>query len=237
MDGSQRRRPWWHWALGAFVGLVILVAIFGADDEQPARGASDTTASPSTTVTTQTTPVETIVDARAAADDERYAKAVAIARAVGAGAPDQIRLRIANRIARRAQTALAAGDRERAAVLLAQAQRYPATAGTHQARASLRAARARAAADARERRAAAARRRRARAADRAARVARPAPATRDAAAACDPSYAGACLKADSPDYDCEGGSGDGPDYTGLVRVVGNDHFDLDRDGDGIGCDR
>jgi hypothetical protein len=53
---------------------------------------------------------------------------------------------------------------------------------------------------------------------------------------CDPNYRGACLDPNSYDYDCEGGSGDGPDYTGLVRVVGDDHFDLDRDGDGLGCD-
>jgi hypothetical protein len=53
---------------------------------------------------------------------------------------------------------------------------------------------------------------------------------------CDPNYRGACLDPNSPDYDCEGGSGDGPDYTGRVEVVGDDHFDLDRDGDGIGCD-
>jgi hypothetical protein len=33
-----------------------------------------------------------------------------------------------------------------------------------------------------------------------------------------------------------GGSGNGPYYTGQVRVLGVDHFDLDRDGDGIGCD-
>jgi hypothetical protein len=53
---------------------------------------------------------------------------------------------------------------------------------------------------------------------------------------CDPSYSGACLNPDSADYDCEGGSGNGPDYTGTVQVVGDDHFDLDRDGDGTGCD-
>jgi hypothetical protein len=58
----------------------------------------------------------------------------------------------------------------------------------------------------------------------------------DAGAGCDPSYAGACLDADSFDYDCEGGSGDGPDYTGEVTVVGDDHFGLDRDGDGTACD-
>ena len=53
---------------------------------------------------------------------------------------------------------------------------------------------------------------------------------------CDPNYAGACLRPNSPDYDCAGGSGDGPDYTGQVEVIGDDHYGLDRDGDGIGCD-
>jgi hypothetical protein len=53
---------------------------------------------------------------------------------------------------------------------------------------------------------------------------------------CDPNYSGACLDPNSYDYDCAGGSGDGPDYTGRVEVVGDDHFDLDRDGDGIGCE-
>lgn len=57
-----------------------------------------------------------------------------------------------------------------------------------------------------------------------------------AADGCDENYAGACLEASSQDYDCEGGSGDGPDYTGTITVVGADHFGLDRDGDGIGCD-
>jgi hypothetical protein len=54
--------------------------------------------------------------------------------------------------------------------------------------------------------------------------------------ACDPNYTGACLDPSSPDYDCKGGSGDGPDYTGQVTVVGDDHFSLDRDGDGIACE-
>jgi hypothetical protein len=55
-------------------------------------------------------------------------------------------------------------------------------------------------------------------------------------ASCDPNYEGACLDPTSADYDCRGGSGDGPDYTGEVRVVGDDHFKLDRDGDGIACE-
>ncbi len=39
------------------------------------------------------------------------------------------------------------------------------------------------------------------------------------------------------DVDCRGGSGDGPVYTGRVTVVGPDVYDLDRDNDGIGCER
>jgi hypothetical protein len=53
---------------------------------------------------------------------------------------------------------------------------------------------------------------------------------------CDPNYAGECLDPNAYDYDCEGGEGDGPDYTGYVEVVGDDVHDLDRDGDGIACD-
>jgi hypothetical protein len=53
---------------------------------------------------------------------------------------------------------------------------------------------------------------------------------------CHLSYEGACLDPDSPDYDCEGGSGDGPRYTGRVEVVGPDDYDLDRDGDGLACE-
>ncbi len=52
---------------------------------------------------------------------------------------------------------------------------------------------------------------------------------------CHPSYKGACLRPDASDYDCAGGSGNGPYYTGRVQVVGPDVFGLDRDGDGWGC--
>lgn len=56
-----------------------------------------------------------------------------------------------------------------------------------------------------------------------------------AAGGCHPDY-GDCLDPDAYDYDCEGGSGDGPEYTGTVDVKGGDPFDLDADGDGVGCD-
>lgn len=53
---------------------------------------------------------------------------------------------------------------------------------------------------------------------------------------CDPNYSGACVPIAS-DVDCAGGSGNGPAYVdGPVRVIGDDKYDLDRDGDGIACD-
>jgi hypothetical protein len=54
---------------------------------------------------------------------------------------------------------------------------------------------------------------------------------------CHPSYTGACLDPNASDYDCLGGSGNGPKYTGKVRVVGPDVFRLDADHDGWGCER
>jgi len=60
---------------------------------------------------------------------------------------------------------------------------------------------------------------------------------------CHPSYVGTdairggCIQSGLGDYDCAGGSGNGPNYaTSNVRVVGPDTFDLDRDNDNIGCD-
>lgn len=38
------------------------------------------------------------------------------------------------------------------------------------------------------------------------------------------------------DYDCSGGTGDGPEYTGYVTVTGSDPYGLDADGDGAGCE-
>lgn len=53
---------------------------------------------------------------------------------------------------------------------------------------------------------------------------------------CDPNYEGACVPVAS-DVDCAGGSGNGPAYVqGPVYVVGQDIYDLDRDGDGVGCE-
>lgn len=54
-----------------------------------------------------------------------------------------------------------------------------------------------------------------------------------APSSCTPGY-DPCL-APASDYDCAGGSGDGPAYTGPVRVTGSDPYQLDADGDGVAC--
>jgi hypothetical protein len=55
---------------------------------------------------------------------------------------------------------------------------------------------------------------------------------------CDPSYTNVCLKDGIGDYDCYGGSGDGPNYTPpgvVVRVIGADPFHLDANHDDYAC--
>lgn len=62
-------------------------------------------------------------------------------------------------------------------------------------------------------------------------------APKPASPSCHPSYKGACLKPDASDYDCAGGSGDGPYYVdGPIQVVAYDEYKLDRDGDGVACE-
>ena len=54
---------------------------------------------------------------------------------------------------------------------------------------------------------------------------------------CDPNYSGKCVPIAS-DVDCAGGNGNGPAYVdGPVYVVGSNIYELDRDGDGVACDR
>ena len=67
----------------------------------------------------------------------------------------------------------------------------------------------------------------------------PAPASEapsEPAPDCHSSYQGACLDPSVSDYDCAGGEGNGPAYTGPVMVIGPDDYDLDRDGDGYACE-
>lgn len=56
-----------------------------------------------------------------------------------------------------------------------------------------------------------------------------------AEANCDSNYSG-CLDPNASDYDCAGGSGNGPLYTGEVESRGSDPYGLDADGDGVGCE-
>lgn len=58
---------------------------------------------------------------------------------------------------------------------------------------------------------------------------------------CHPSYVGVCIPIGSADYDCTGGSGNGPNYVQGpfgVRwdVADPDPYGLDRDADGVGCE-
>jgi hypothetical protein len=54
---------------------------------------------------------------------------------------------------------------------------------------------------------------------------------------CDPNYSEECLDPNAADYDCASGDGDGPEYVdGPVQVVGEDHFGLNADGNGTGCE-
>jgi hypothetical protein len=54
---------------------------------------------------------------------------------------------------------------------------------------------------------------------------------------CDPAYPDVCLQDGIGDYDCAGGSGDGPNYvTRPIKVLPPDPFRLDYDHDGIGCE-
>lgn len=65
----------------------------------------------------------------------------------------------------------------------------------------------------------------------------PPPAATAVPANCHTSYLDACLLVGAGDYDCAGGSGNGPNYiAGPIRVVGWDEFGLDGNGDGVGCE-
>jgi hypothetical protein len=214
---KRKNRPWWMWVLVAFLSVGILDAIIGDD------GSNSPAATPRAAATSAR-PAQTIGDARKAVDNDHYRAAIAIATAIGTRDADSIRKRIANRLAQRVLSAVRTGERDRAKTLLSQADDYPMTTRMRLARARYKAATARAV----QRREAADQRRR----EEAAKAApEPKPQSN-----CDPNYEGACLDPTSADYDCAGGSGNGPDYTGPVRSVGSDPFDLDRDRDGLACE-
>jgi hypothetical protein len=65
-------------------------------------------------------------------------------------------------------------------------------------------------------------------------TAKPAPKPSGRGGSCTPGYS-PCLPPAS-DYDCQGGEGDGPRFTGPVTVTGTDPYGLDDDGDHKGCE-
>jgi hypothetical protein len=223
------KRPWWQWVLAAIAALLILGALFGGDDKQETATETKTATvlqpAPPTETTTTAEAAQTITDARTAVDDDDYAHAVAVAAALGASEEEAIRRRIANRLGRRALSAVRFGDRSSAGALLRQAGGYPRTQQLTLARASYRAAKDRAAARARTQRLAAAQRRRAR---REAQAAAAEQAQPETGSGCDPNYSG-CVPAYPPDVNC-------PEVDGPVQVKGSDPHGLDRDNDGAACE-
>lgn len=159
-----------HWCRRtAVLGVVLAAALVGCGDDDAASTASTGTATETTTVATTTTappPTQTLEEAQQAVDANQYAQAVTIATALGAGEANAIRRRISNRIARRILTAVRAGNLGGAKRLLPQADDYPATSLTRQARSSYKTARSRAADRKREREQAAEQRRDQEAAER-----------------------------------------------------------------------
>jgi hypothetical protein len=249
----RSRRRWFVIATG-IVSLLLIVAALSGDPDTPSDRAATAGTPPATTPTPSPTPDPSDAARAKAAElvgDGRYLDAVAVLDAAGL---DRAATRVARRgsqaLARRARRALAAGHWTQARDTATDARDLHRSKTTNAliATADAKIAEARAAARlARDQRTCSmAEKETVRAgagvpagcATFAANLAaRRADAAAEAAAArCDPNYEGACLKPDSPDYDCEGGSGDGPDYTGTVEVVGDDIYDLDRDGDGTACD-
>lgn len=253
------RRRWFVILTGAFLLLVIVGTVAGEPEEgtstQPDTG-SDTATSTSTPTPTQTASPEerARIAADALAADGQYADAVAALEDAGLeGDAKRVARDGATTLHRRARVAL---DEER----YVEARRIARRARRLHGSAAITAVLDTAAAEIAVQRAAAREQRRQKRLARDRRTctsaekqrvrsggATPAGCTafaaqfaareaEEQASQCDPNYAGACLDPNSPDYDCEGGSGDGPDYTGTVQVVGADPYDLDRDGDGIACD-
>jgi hypothetical protein len=246
-----------RWVLLAGLLLVVLIGTVAGDgdtgggtaqvataDEQAAQlGEPTPAASPGEITTDATATPDPGAEARALAKRGRYDAAIAAYEAAGLDdEADRVRRRGARALNRSAQRALTRGRHATAKRLATRSRRLHRTSAARTIITSANAEIARVAAAKRERERIARDRRSCSSAEKRlvdAGGARP-PGCEEyepepPAEDCHPSYEGACLKPDSPDYDCDGGSGNGPDYTGPVRVVGDDPYDLDADGDGIGC--
>jgi tetratricopeptide (TPR) repeat protein len=258
------RRRWFVIPSGLFLLLVVVGTLAGDPDEKGAATTADG-ASDTATPTATPTPTPTVSPAEAAraaadvlADNGNYVEAVATLDDAGLRSDaDRVAKDGAASLYKRARAALKAKRYTRARAITTRARKLHRTAAIVGVidTADTKIAEQRAAARERRRQARLARDRRACtsaekhlvrtgsgtpagctdfAAQLAAREAEK--QAEDATSQCDPNYAGACLDPNSPDYDCAGASGDGPDYTGLVRIVGADPYDLDRDGDGVACE-
>jgi len=240
------KRNWWKWALGAF-GVLVVVSIFVGDPEQDAKAHAQPVpkvlldvSSPPAIVKADTVEVSgTVVPARATVE-VGLDNADAEPAAVGADGAFTVRVDLDDLGENGITTSARLGGRRAVSVRIV-VERQLSPAEVAEKRERLRNRRA-AAARQRERREAArvarAERRAAKQAAaeerRAAREAAEAEAVPEATSDCDPNYSG-CVPIAS-DVDCEGGSGDGPAYTGIVTVTGSDIYDLDSDSDGTACE-
>lgn len=138
-------------AAASFLTCIALLAGCGGDDKKaevqrpfkPAVVPSTVATAPAGTVTTEeggTARRATIEDARKAVSEDHYADAERTFPALTVNERQQIKVRIANRIGRRARNALADGNTSRVKSLLAQAKKYPATNITRSVNARLKAA-------------------------------------------------------------------------------------------------
>lgn len=239
------KKNWWKWALGVF-GVLIVVSILVEDPEQNAKA----TAEPPPRIVLE-------LDAPAAVvrgDVVELAGSVVPARAivevaVGDGGFERAEVRSGGQFSVRVAlpeigeneltTSVRLGSR-RAVSVRNVVERRLSAAEVAAKRERIRRRRAAAERERLRREAARIERAERRAARRAAAEQRRADLEaeeaeqEEQASGCDPNYSG-CVPVAS-DVDCEGGSGDGPAYTGVTTVIGTDIYDLDSDSDGTACE-
>lgn len=133
------------------MACAVLLAGCGGDDEKavverpfkPATVPSTVATVAAGTVTTEeggTPRKATLEDARKAIAEDRYADAERMSPALTVNERQLVKVSIANRLGRRARSALADGNTSSVVSLLAQASRYPATDITRSVRARLKTA-------------------------------------------------------------------------------------------------
>jgi hypothetical protein len=240
-------RRWWLWALGGLLVLTIIGALIPSDDSKPSAAAAQKAESPKTEPTVKLT-VDQADSSVVRKDTVRVSGSVEATNAAGERVQRAVTYIFVNGLGGRT-IELKPDDTFEGRVRLPHkgennvdltADWPGADAGDtvtvtfirKESAAELAAIRERRAQRARERREQAQREQEEQAQREQEEQAQQAQQAQD----CHPSYQGACLDPNASDYDCEGGSGDGPEYTGPVQVVGPDDYDLDSDGDGSACE-